>query len=86
MSATEFEQFAAAARTCPPGEAYGGPPLIAFAAGRTLPADQPDEFLPSHSSTLAAVNAQIAAARPVCPAVIAININGTGTPPPISGR
>ncbi|MFL5862179.1 MAG: hypothetical protein ACJ780_15595, partial [Solirubrobacteraceae bacterium] len=66
-------QFATAvrgARACPPGEAYGGPPLIALEAGRMLPAAQPDEFLPTHSATLAAVAAQIASAHPVCPAVI----------------
>ncbi len=68
MTGPQFEHVVAAARACPPGEPYGGAPLVALAAGRSLPADQPDQFLPSHSPTLAAVNAQIAAVRNVCPA------------------
>jgi len=67
LTADQFGQAVRAARACPPGEAYGGAPLIALAAGRLLPAGQPDEFLPSHSVTLASVNAQIAAVRNVCP-------------------
>ncbi len=67
MTGPQFEQTVAAARACPPGEPYGGFPLVALAAGRSLPAGQPDQFLPSHSPTLAAVNAQIVAVRSVCP-------------------
>jgi hypothetical protein len=67
LTGPQLRQAVAAARACPPGEAYGGSPLVAFMAGRRLPADQPDQFLPSHSSTLAAVQAQIAAVRPLCP-------------------
>jgi hypothetical protein len=44
-----------------------GPPLVALAAGRVVADDQPDQFLPSHSPTLAAVSARIAAAGPACP-------------------
>jgi hypothetical protein len=67
LTASQFDQAVANARACPPGQAYGGPPLIALAAGRMLPAGQPDQFLTSHSSTLASVNAQIMAVRAVCP-------------------
>jgi hypothetical protein len=74
MTGPQFEHSVAAARACPPGEPYGGAPLVALAAGRSLPADQPDQFLPSHSPTLAAVNAQIAAVHDVCP------------PAPVNGR
>jgi hypothetical protein len=67
LTAPQFEGAVRDARACPSGEVLGGPPLVALAAGRSLPAGQPDEFLPGHSSTLAAVNAQIAAVKPVCP-------------------
>ncbi len=67
LTGPQFLAAVAAARACPPGEAYGGPPLVALAAHRELPAGQPDEFLPSHSSTLAAVQAQIVAVKRVCP-------------------
>lgn len=67
LTGPQFEHTVAAARACPPGDPYGGPPLVALDADRSLPAGQPDEFLPSHSQTLADVNAQIAAARNVCP-------------------
>jgi hypothetical protein len=66
LTASQFDQAVRNARACPRGEAYSGPPLVALAAGRELPADQPDEFLPSHSVTLAAVNAQINAVKDVC--------------------
>jgi hypothetical protein len=67
LTGPQFEATVADARACPRGETYGGPPLAALQAGRSLPAGQPDEFLPSHSATLASVNAQIAAVHPVCP-------------------
>jgi hypothetical protein len=66
LTGPQLLQAAADARACPPGQAYGGPPLVALMAGRSLPAGQPDEFLPSHSSTLASVNARILAVKPVC--------------------
>jgi hypothetical protein len=67
LTAPQFDAAVRAARACPPGQAYGGFPLVAMAAGRTVPAGQPDGFLPTHSSTLAAVAAAIAATHPVCP-------------------
>jgi hypothetical protein len=73
LTGRQFEQTVAAARTCPPGDSYGGAPLVALAAGRSSPAGQPDQFLPSHSPTLAAVNAQIAAAKNVCPPMAVIS-------------
>jgi hypothetical protein len=78
LTAPEFQDLVANARRCPPGEPYGGPPLAALAAGRELPAGQADEFLPTHSPTLAAVARQIAAVHPVCPGVVGLNVNGTG--------
>lgn len=67
LTAPRFDAAVRAARTCPPGEAYGGPPLVALAAARSVPDDQPDQFLPDHSSTLTAARARIAAVQPVCP-------------------
>jgi hypothetical protein len=66
MTSRQLEASVAAARACPPGAPYGGAPLIAMIANRLPPAGQPDGFLPLHSSTLAAVAAQIRAARGVC--------------------
>ena len=66
MTRPQFDATVAAARKCPPGASYGGPPLVAFVAGRRPPAGQPDQFLPTHSVTLAAVAAQIRAAKNVC--------------------
>jgi hypothetical protein len=57
----------AAARACPPGVAYNGPPFVAFLAHRPMADDQPDQFLPFHSSTLAATAARMAAVRRLCP-------------------
>jgi hypothetical protein len=78
LTGPQFEQAVVTARACPPGEAYGGPPLVALAAGRTLPAGQPDEFLPSHSPTLATVKSEIAAVKPVCPP--SLNVSDSGPP------
>ncbi|MGH2867537.1 MAG: hypothetical protein ACRDNK_08215 [Solirubrobacteraceae bacterium] len=66
MTSGQLEAAVAAARACPPGAPYGSAPLIAMIAQRLPPAGQPDGFLPLHSSTLAAVAAQIRAARGVC--------------------
>lgn len=80
MTAPRFEAVVAAARTCPAGEPYAGAPLVAEEVGRTLPANQPDEFLPTHSPTLASVAAQIAAAgRHAC--VAGLNLSGAGRSP-----
>lgn len=66
MTSRQLEAAVAAAHACPPGAPYGSAPLIAMIAKRLPPAGQPDGFLPLHSSTLAAVAAQIRAARGVC--------------------
>ena len=52
---------------CPPGRPYGGPPLLAMAAHRTEPLDQPDGFLTTYSPTFAGLHARIAKTSPVCP-------------------
>ena len=66
MTHSQFDATVAAARQMPTGASYGGPPLVAYVAGRRPPAGQPDQFLPTHSVTLASVAAQIRAAKNVC--------------------
>jgi hypothetical protein len=67
MTSRQLDVAVAAARRCPPGTTYGGAPLVALIARRQPVAGQPDEFLPTHSSTLHSVAAQIETARNVCP-------------------
>jgi hypothetical protein len=52
------DRAVAAAGACPVGTSYSGVPFVAFAARRTLPGDQPDQFI-IHS---AATNARFLAA------------------------
>jgi hypothetical protein len=66
MTGPQLRAAVASARACPPGEPYGGPPLIAFMAGRSVPAGQPDQFITTRASTLSSVRAQIAAVKRVC--------------------
>jgi hypothetical protein len=63
----EVERQAAAARRCPPGVPFSGHPLIAFVADRPMPAGQPDQYLPFHSTALADVRARVEADVPRCP-------------------
>ena len=65
-SEADVEREVAKARACPPGVAYGGPPFLAFLAGRPMPDDQPDQFLPSRSSRLADVQRRMDAVQPKC--------------------
>ena len=66
MTPPQLRAAVATARACPPGEPYGGPPLVAFLAGRPVPAGQPDQFITMRASTLASVRAQILAVKRVC--------------------
>jgi hypothetical protein len=66
-SGAQIERLTASARRCAPGVAFSGPPFVAFLADRPMPADQPDQFLTSRSSTLADVRARIDADAPRCP-------------------
>lgn len=65
MTRDELRTAVAAARRCPPGTAFGGAPLIAFAAGRQMAAGQPDQFIVSHARVLRSVRAEVAR-TPVC--------------------
>ncbi|HEV3228727.1 MAG TPA: hypothetical protein VGY97_04575 [Solirubrobacteraceae bacterium] len=62
----EAHRIVAAIRRCPPGLPYLGAPYFAFLAHRSMPDNQPDQFLISHSPTLRAVAAKITAVHPVC--------------------
>lgn len=59
----QVERLVGAAGRCPRGSVYTGPPLVAFIAGRRVPADQPDAFLVSHAS----MHARVLADVPRCP-------------------
>ncbi len=63
----EVDRLVAAAKACPPGSVYAGPPLVAFIADRPVPAGQPDAFIVSHASLHAAVLKRYLADGPRCP-------------------
>jgi hypothetical protein len=67
MDASQMRAAVAAARRCPDGVPYSGPPLIALVAGRPMPGGQPDQFITGHARTLGAFRARIEAVRRVCP-------------------
>jgi hypothetical protein len=73
MTRAQVSAAVAAARSCPVGVPYSGPPLIAMLAGRAMPDDQPDQFIVPRAPTLHAVARAVAAQRPVCMP------SGTGT-------
>lgn len=54
-------------RACPAGTATSGPPFLAFAAGRRIAGDQPDQFILAHASGLARFRAAADADQPRCP-------------------
>jgi hypothetical protein len=62
----EMQQLVRAARACPPGSVYAGPPLVAFIAERPVPAGQPDAFIVSHASMHAGVLDRLLADGPRC--------------------
>jgi hypothetical protein len=64
--AAQMRRLVAAAKRCPPGSAYDGPPLVAFIAHRRVPAGQPDAFIVSHASMHAGVLKRLLADGPRC--------------------
>jgi hypothetical protein len=68
MTRDEVDRAAAEARRCPPGDPYSGTPEIAFLADRSMPGDQPDQYLINLAPTLKAARAAIAAEPSRCPA------------------
>jgi hypothetical protein len=67
LSPSEVDRAVAAARACPPRVATSGPPYLAFAAGRRLAGDQPDQFIVEHAAVLARFRAAVARDQPRCP-------------------
>lgn len=65
MRKAQFERAVTQARSCPSGSVWGGAPLIAFAAGRRVPADQPDTFI-STAPNLRRVYERMQAVSDVC--------------------
>jgi len=67
LSGSQLRAAIATARKCPSGVPYGGPPLIAFAADRPVPAGQPDQFITTHAAVLASVAKRLEHAGRACP-------------------
>jgi len=63
----EVDRLVAAARRCPAGSVYAGPPLVAFVARRRVPAGQPDAFSVSRAAIHAAVFQRLLSDGPRCP-------------------
>lgn len=66
MTGPQLRAAVAAARSCPAGVPYGGPPLIAFIAGREVPAGQPDQFITTRATVLRSVRDRLASVKRVC--------------------
>lgn len=67
MSPSQVAHAVAALRTCPPGVAVSGPPYLAFAAGRHIAGDQPDQFIVANAAILARFRRAAELDQPRCP-------------------
>ncbi|ADB51538.1 hypothetical protein [Conexibacter woesei] len=67
LSPAEVDAAVAQLRACPADRATGAPPYIAFAAGRRIAGDQPDQFILAHAPVLAEFRAVADADQPRCP-------------------
>jgi hypothetical protein len=67
LSPREVDAAIAVIRTCPLGSATSGPPFLAFAAGRRIAGDQPDQFILAHARALSRFQARADADQPRCP-------------------
>jgi len=67
LSPSGVDRAAAAIRACPPSDPTSGPPYLAFAAGRRIAGDQPDQFIVEHAAVLARFRAAVARDQPRCP-------------------
>lgn len=67
LSPEEVDAAVARLRACPPGLAASGPPYLAFAAGRRMPGDQPDQFILRHAPVLGELRDRADADQPRCP-------------------
>jgi hypothetical protein len=61
------DRAVAAARRCPAGVAYSGPPYIAFLADRRMAGDEPDQFLMAQAPVAAPHAREAAAEARRCP-------------------
>lgn len=66
LSAGEVRASVRAIRACPAGTAYGGPPYLAFAAGRRIAGSQPDQFIIHVAPVLSAFRARSDADPTIC--------------------
>jgi len=67
LSGEEVDAAVARAQACPPEVAYSGPPYLAFMAGRSMPADQPDQFILARARVHAIKLSAAQADQPRCP-------------------
>lgn len=67
MPPSEVDRSVAALRACPQGVATSGPPYLAFAAGRRIAGDQPDQFIVANAPVLARFRAAAGRDQPRCP-------------------
>jgi len=67
MSPAEVEREVAVLRTCPPGVVASGSPYLAFAAGRRIAGDQPDQFIVTNAAILARFRLVAERDQPRCP-------------------
>ena len=66
LSDAEVARSAAAIRRCPPGATYGGPPYLAFVAGRAIAGGQPDQFMIHNAANLDRFRRAVQDDRSVC--------------------
>ncbi|MFL5818534.1 MAG: hypothetical protein ACJ76L_13155 [Conexibacter sp.] len=67
LSPAQVRQEVAAQRACPPGIPSSGPPYLAFAAGRRIAGDQPDQFIVANAAILARFRRVAELDQPRCP-------------------
>lgn len=67
LSDEEVDAEVARAQACPPEVAYSGTPYLAFMAGRSMPADQPDQFIIDRARVHAIKRSAARADEPRCP-------------------
>lgn len=66
LSSEEVERAVAAARACPRDSVSSGPAYLAFAAGRRIAGDQPDQFIVENAPRLARFRDAAASDAPRC--------------------
>ncbi|HEV7772911.1 MAG TPA: hypothetical protein VGO48_06475 [Conexibacter sp.] len=67
LSPTQVRQAVVVRRACPSGVASSGPPYLAFAAGRRIAGDQPDQFIVANAAILARFRRAAELDQPRCP-------------------